>query len=81
MCIRDRDSTIVGYITLVLLHLGCIVSCVESDGVVTGFRSYDVTLSLIHISPHSIKIVKQRNQRYFSTLREKLMWGADQRER
>lgn len=30
---------------------------------------------------HSIKIVKQRNQRYFSTLREKLMWGADQRER
>jgi len=25
--------------------------------------------------------VKQRNQRYFSTLREKLMWGADQRER
>ena len=36
---------------------------------------------IIRKAPHSIKIVKQRNQRYFSTLREKLMWGADQRER
>ena len=35
----------------------------------------------IRKAAHSIKIVKQRNQRYFSTLREKLMWGADQRER
>ena len=36
---------------------------------------------VIRKAAHSIKIVKQRNQRYFSTLREKLMWGADQRER
>lgn len=37
------------------------------------------TRLVIRRAPHTIKIVKQRNQRYFSTLREKLMWGADQR--
>lgn len=37
------------------------------------------TRLIIRRAPHTIKIVKQRNQRYFSTLREKLMWGADQR--
>lgn len=36
---------------------------------------------VIRKAAHTIKIVKQRNQRYFSTLREKLMWGADQRGR
>lgn len=39
------------------------------------------TRLVIRRAAHSIKIVKQRNQRYFSTLREKLMWGADQRAR
>lgn len=34
----------------------------------------------IRKAPYTIKIVKQKNQRYFSTLREKLMWGADQRQ-
>ncbi len=44
-------------------------------------RMTEQTRLVIRKAPHSIKIVKQRNQRYFSTLREKLMWGADQRER
>ena len=44
-------------------------------------RMTEGTRLTIRRAPHSIKIVKQRNQRYFSTLREKLMWGADQRER
>ncbi len=44
-------------------------------------RMTEQTRLVIRRAPHSIKIVKQRNQRYFSTLREKLMWGADQRER
>ena len=44
-------------------------------------RMTEETRLIIRKAPHSIKIVKQRNQRYFSTLREKLMWGADQRER
>lgn len=30
-------------------------------------------------APYQIKIVKQQDTKYFSTLREKLMWGADQR--
>lgn len=30
-------------------------------------------------APFNIKIVKRQDQRYFSTLREKMMWGADQR--
>lgn len=44
-------------------------------------RMTEETRLIIRRAPHSIKIVKQRNQRYFSTLREKLMWGVDQRER
>ena len=44
-------------------------------------RMTEETRLVIRKAPHTIKIVKQRNQRYFSTLREKLMWGADQRER
>ncbi len=44
-------------------------------------RMTEETRLIIRKAPHTIKIVKQRNQRYFSTLREKLMWGADQRER
>ena len=30
-------------------------------------------------APYSIKIVKRSSQRYYSTLREKMMWGADTR--
>ena len=44
-------------------------------------RMTEQTRLIIRKAPHSIKIVKQRNQRYFSTLRDKLMWGADQRQR
>lgn len=44
-------------------------------------RMTEQTRLIIRKAPHTIKIVKQRNQRYFSTLREKLMWGADQRQR
>lgn len=33
----------------------------------------------IRKAPYTIKIVKRSNQRYFSTLREKMMWGADNR--
>ena len=42
-------------------------------------RMTEGTRLVIRKAAHTIKIVKQRNQRYFSTLREKLMWGADQR--
>lgn len=31
-------------------------------------------------APFRIRIVKRHNHRYFSTLRSKLMWGADSRE-
>ena len=44
-------------------------------------RMTEETRLVIRRAAHSIKIVKQRSQRYFSTLREKLMWGADQRAR
>lgn len=33
----------------------------------------------IRKAPFDVRIVKRSNQRYFSTLREKMMWGADQR--
>lgn len=35
----------------------------------------------IRKAPYQVRIVKQKNQHYFSTLREKLMWGADTRQR
>ena len=44
-------------------------------------RMTEGTRLVIRKAAHTIKIVKQRNQRYFSTLREKLMWGSDQRGR
>lgn len=43
-------------------------------------RMREGTRLTIRKAPYKIKIVKQRSARYFSTLREKLMWGADQRE-
>ena len=30
-------------------------------------------------APYQVNIMKQQSTHYFSTLREKLMWGADQR--
>ena len=44
-------------------------------------RMTEGTRLVIRKAAHTIKIVKQRNQRYFSTLREKLTRGADQRGR
>ena len=38
------------------------------------------TMVTIRKAPYTIKIVKRLGQRYFSTLREKMMWGADQRQ-
>ena len=41
--------------------------------------SEGVTLT-IKKAPHKVRIVKVYGQRFFSTLREKLMWGADTRQ-
>lgn len=38
------------------------------------------TMVTIAKAPFRIRIVKRHNHRYFSTLRSKLMWGADSRE-
>lgn len=38
------------------------------------------TRIVIKKAPYTIKVVKLQSKRYFSILREKLMWGADQRE-
>ena len=35
----------------------------------------------IRKAPYTIKLIKLKSQRYFSTLHEKLMWGADTRQR
>lgn len=37
-------------------------------------------LLTIKKAPYSVRIVKRTGVRYFSTLREKMMWGADQRQ-
>ena len=42
-------------------------------------RMQEGTKIRVHKAPHKVKIVKQHATRYFSTLRGKLMWGADQR--
>ena len=33
----------------------------------------------IRKAPYAIHIIKRQGQKYFATLREKMMWGADQR--
>lgn len=38
------------------------------------------TKIMIRKAPYTVKMVKRLNQRYFSTLREKMMWGMDKRE-
>ncbi|MBQ7470966.1 MAG: NAD kinase [Prevotella sp.] len=37
------------------------------------------TKVIIRKAPYMVKVVTRHNQRYFSTLREKMMWGADKR--
>ena len=37
------------------------------------------TLITLRRAPYNIQVVKRSSTRYFSTLREKLMWGADVR--
>ena len=43
-------------------------------------RMREGTKITIRKAPYKVKIVKQRATRYFSTLRDKLMWGVDQRQ-
>lgn len=49
---------------------------------VDGRSEKMVQCTKLHITkaPFPVCMVKRRSQRYFSTLREKLMWGADQRQ-
>lgn len=42
-------------------------------------RLREGTKVTIRKAPHSIRMIKRDSRRYFSTLREKLMWGADNR--
>lgn len=42
-------------------------------------RLHESTNIILRKAPHHIHIVKRDCRRYFSTLREKLMWGADHR--
>lgn len=42
-------------------------------------RLTETTTVTIRKAPFPIRIVKRSGQRYFSTLREKMMWGADKR--
>lgn len=40
----------------------------------------DVTRLTLRKAPYSVNIVKRSGMKYFNTLREKMMWGADTRE-
>ena len=42
-------------------------------------KLHEGTKLIIQKAPYFVKVVKLRSKRYFSILREKLMWGADQR--
>ena len=42
-------------------------------------KLHEGTKLIIRKAPYYVKVVKLRSKRYFSILREKLMWGADQR--
>ena len=42
-------------------------------------KLYEGTEQIIRKAPYVVNVVKLRSKRYFALLREKLMWGADQR--
>lgn len=42
-------------------------------------KQHEGTRIVIRKAPYTVKVVKLQSKRYFSILREKLMWGADQR--
>ena len=37
------------------------------------------TSLIIRKAPYKVRIIKRHSQKYFHTLREKMMWGADTR--
>lgn len=39
----------------------------------------DTTRLTLHKAPYRVQVIKRSGTRYFRTLREKMMWGADQR--
>lgn len=46
-----------------------------------SMKMAEETRLTIRKAPYTIKLIKLKSQRYFSTLHEKLMWGADTRQR
>ena len=72
---------------IVIPDTACIQLTVESRShtflVAIDGRSYKqpegTTLTLTR-APYAVKLVKRPGTRYFSTLREKMMWGADTRD-
>lgn len=42
-------------------------------------KLHEGTSLIVRKAPYSVKVVKLKSKRYFSILREKLMWGADTR--
>ena len=46
-----------------------------------SMKMAEETRLTIRKGPYTIKLIKLKSQRYFSTLHEKLMWGADTRQR
>ena len=52
---------------------------VADDG--RSMKMAEETRLTIRKAPYTIKLIKLKSQRYFSTLHEKLMWGADTRQR
>ena len=40
----------------------------------------DSTRLTLRKAPYKVKVIKRAGTRYFNTLREKMMWGADQRD-
>ena len=46
-----------------------------------SMKMAEETRLTIRKAPYTIKLIKLKSRRYFSTLHEKLMWGADTRQR
>ena len=46
-----------------------------------SMKMAEETRLTIRKAPYTIQLIKLKSQRYFSTLHEKLMWGADTRQR